>query len=193
MSAASIEAILAHWFADGRNTQRKAWFLRDDAFDASIRAQFGALLDPARQGALDAWTETPKGTLALLLVLDQFPRNLHRGTAEAFASDAHACAVARQAVLRRQHDRLLTPTERVFLYLPFEHSELLADQDLSVALFEGLRDSAPHRAPDGSIDHAWRHHAVIARFGRFPHRNAALGRPDTAAEAAYLALPGAGF
>lgn len=193
MSAASMDAILAHWFADGRNTPRKAWFLRDDGFDAGIRERFGALLDPARQGALDAWAETPAGALALLLVLDQFPRNLHRGTAEAFASDAHARAIARQAVLLRRHDRVLTPTERVFLYLPFEHSESLADQDLSVALFEGLRDSAPHRAPGSSIDYAWRHHAVIRRFGRFPHRNAALGREDTKDEAAYLALPGAGF
>ena len=193
MSATSIDAVLAHWFADGRNTPRKAWFLRDEAFDAGIRGEFGALLVPARQGALDAWAETPSGALALLLVLDQFPRNLHRGTAEAFASDAHARAIAWQAALVRRHDRDLTPTERVFLYLPFEHSEALADQDLSVALFEGLRDSAPHRPPGGSIDYAWRHHAVIARFGRFPHRNAALGRPNTAAEAAYLAVPGAGF
>lgn len=193
MSAASIDAILAHWFADGRNTPRKAWFLRDDAFDCGIRERFGALLGPARQGALDAWAETPSGALALLLVLDQFPRNLHRGTAEAFAADAHARAIARQAVLVRQHDRVLTPTERVFLYLPFEHSEALAEQDLSVALFEGLRDSAPHRAPGSSIDYAWRHHAVIRRFGRFAHRNAALGRGNTADETAYLALPGAGF
>lgn len=189
----NIETILAHWFADGRNTPRQTWFLRDDAFDAGICERFGTLLVPARQSALDAWAETSTGALALLLVLDQFPRNLHRGTAEAFASDPHARAIARQAVLVRRHDLALTPTERVFLYLPFEHSEAMADQDLAVALFEGLRDSAPHRAPGGSIDYAWRHHAVIRRYGRFPHRNAALAGENTAAEAAYLALPGAGF
>lgn len=187
------DAVLAFWFAEGRDTPRPAWFARDDAFDAAIRAQFGTLLGPARDGALDGWTATPLGTLALLLVLDQFPRNLHRGTAEVFESDPHARALAREAVLRRRDDLVLTSTERVFLYLPFEHSEAMADQNLSVALFEGLRDSSVHRRPGGSIDYAWRHRAVIERFGRFPHRNAALGRANTLAEAAYLAEPGAGF
>jgi len=188
-----IERILAFWFADGRDTPRKAWFVKDDAFDAAIRDQFATLITPGRDGALDHWAETPAGALALLLVLDQFPRNLHRGTAEAFASDDHARAIARDVVLARRLDLALTPTERVFLYLPFEHSESRADQDLSVALCEGLRDSAPHRAPGGAIDYAWRHRAVITRFGRFPHRNAALGRDSTVEEAAYLATPGAGF
>jgi uncharacterized protein (DUF924 family) len=189
----SAEAILAFWFAEGRNTPRKAWFVTDAEFDAAIRDRFGALLNPAREGALDGWAERPAGALALLVLLDQFPRNLHRGSPQAFGSDAHARAMARQAVLARGLDRALTPTERVFLYLPFEHSEAMADQDLSVTLFEGLRDSAPHRAPGGAIDYAWRHHAVIRRFGRFPHRNAVLGRASTADERAYLAAPGAGF
>jgi uncharacterized protein (DUF924 family) len=126
-------------------------------------------------------------------LLDQFPRNLHRGTPEAFASDAHARAIARQAVLREAHDLCLPHTARCFLYLPFEHSEDSADQDLSVTLFEGLRDDPVHAAPGGSIDYAWRHRAVIRRFGRFPHRNATLGRASTPEEAAYLAQPGAGF
>ncbi|MES2711793.1 MAG: DUF924 family protein [Pseudomonadota bacterium] len=189
----NADAVLAFWFAEGSDTPRKAWFVKDEAFDAAIRDQFGALLVPARDGALDGWAGTPAGALALLVVLDQFPRNLHRGSAEAFASDAHARVIAREVVLGRHMDRALTPTERVFLYLPFEHSEAMAEQDLSVALFEGLRDSAPHRAPGGSIDYAWRHRAVIRRFGRFPHRNAVLGRTNTDAEAAYLAQPGAGF
>ena len=191
MSAAPDD-VLAFWFAGGRDAWREAWFRRDDAFDAAIRDRFGALPAPARDGALDAWAATPAGALALLLVLDQFPRNLHRGAAEAFASDAQAREVARRAVLAQRFDLALTRTERVFLYLPFEHSEAMADQHLSVALFEGLRDDPAHRAPNGTIDYSWRHWHVIRRFGRFPHRNAALGRESTPAESAWLAT-GAGF
>jgi len=185
--------ILRFWFEGDHLAFQERWFKRDDAFDAAIRARFGTLPAAARAGALDAWAATPGGALALAIVLDQFPRNLHRGHAEAFACDAKARAVARQAVLRDRHDLKLTPTERTFLYLPFEHSEAMADQDLSVALFEGLRDDPVQRAPGGPIDYAWRHWQVIRRFGRFPHRNAALGRESTAEEAAYLATPGAGF
>jgi uncharacterized protein (DUF924 family) len=184
--------ILGFWFADGPDSFRDAWFKRDDAFDATIRTRFGALVPAAGDGALDAWAETPAGALALLILLDQFPRNIHRGSAEAFACDAHARAVARDTVLGRRHDLALRPTQRAFLYLPFEHSEAMADQDLSVALFEGLRDDPAHAKPGGTIDFAWRHRAVIARFGRFPHRNAALGRPGTAEEEAWLAA-GGGF
>lgn len=185
--------VLGFWFEGDPRAFRTKWFRRDDAFDAAIRGRFGALAEAAREGAHDAWAETPEGALALLLALDQFPRNLHRGTARAFASDARALAVARRAVLGRRVDLALAPTQRVFLYLPFEHAEGMAEQDLSVALFEGLRDHAPHNQPDGAVDFAWRHREVIRRFGRFPHRNAALGRGSTAAERAYLALPGAGF
>ncbi|MFL1460894.1 DUF924 family protein [Roseococcus sp. DSY-14] len=188
-----MREVLDFWFSDGPGTPRKAWFVRDDAFDDAIRQRFAALLAPAREGVLDGWADTAEGALALLLVLDQFPRNLHRGTPLAFAFDARAREVARRAVLGRRQDQALTPTQRVFLYLPFEHSEAMADQDLSVALFEGLRDSPPHRMPGGAIDYAWQHRRVIRRFGRFPHRNAALGRPSTPAEQAYLAQPGAGF
>ena len=186
------DRLLAFWFADGEHAFRQAWFRKDDAFDAACRDGFGTLVVPARDGALDAWAETPRGALALLLLLDQFPRNLFRGSAEAFASDAHARAVARRAVLDRGFDLALSPTARLFLYLPFEHGEALADQDLSVALFEGLRDIPAHAAPQGTIDYAWRHRVVIQRFGRFPHRNAALGRESTPAEQAWLAA-GGGF
>ncbi len=187
-----IDRILAFWFAEGPDTFRQAWFKKDEGFDATCRDAFGHLVVPAREGALDTWAEMPKGALALLLLLDQFPRNLFRGSAEAFASDAHARDVARRAVLGHRFDIVLTPTERVFLYLPFEHGEAPADQDLSVALFEGLRDSPAHAKQDGAIDYAWRHRAVIQRFGRFPHRNAALGRVSSAAEEAWLAA-GGGF
>jgi uncharacterized protein (DUF924 family) len=186
-------AVLAFWFEGDRETLRERWFTPDAAFDAAIRARFGALVAPAAAGAFDPWAATPEGALALCLLLDQFPRNLHRGTARAYACDPKAREIARAAVLRDRHDLRLTATERVFLYLPFEHSEDMADQDLSVALFEGLRDHPAHRAPGGTIDYAWRHWLVIREFGRFPHRNAALGRASTAAERAYLARPGAGF
>jgi uncharacterized protein (DUF924 family) len=184
--------ILAFWFADGPDSFREAWFKRDDAFDTAIRDNFGAVTQAAREGALDDWAARPDSALALLVLLDQFPRNLHRGSAAAFASDPHARAIARGVVLTHRFDLALTPVERVFLYLPFEHSEAMADQDVSVALFEGLRDDARMAKADGTIDYAWRHRAVIARFGRFPHRNAALGRDSTPAEQAWLAA-GGGF
>jgi uncharacterized protein (DUF924 family) len=184
--------VLGFWFADGPDTFREAWFKRDDAFDAAIRDRFAVAAIAAREGALDDWATQPDSALALLVLLDQFPRNLHRGSAEAFASDAHARAIARDVVLTHRFDLGLSHTERVFCYLPFEHSEAMADQDLSVALFEGLRDDARMAKPDGTIDYAWRHRVVIQRFGRFPHRNAALGRESTAAEQAWLAA-GGGF
>jgi uncharacterized protein (DUF924 family) len=185
--------VLDFWFTDGLDTFRPAWFQRDDEFDAEIRQHFGALVVPAQQGELDGWAKDAEGALALLLVLDQFPRNLFRGTPEAFASDPHARQIARQAVLERRHDLAVGPVARSFFYLPFEHGEALQDQDLSVTLFEGLRDHAPSRAPGGTIDYAWRHRQVICRFGRFPHRNGILGRSNTPAEETYLSQPGSGF
>lgn len=188
----TLQDVLGFWFADGPDTFREAWFKRDDAFDAAIRDRFGADVAAARGGAHAGWAETAEGALALAILLDQFPRNLHRGSAEAFAADAMMRGIARTAVLDRGFDLALAPTQRAFLYLPFEHSEAMADQDLSVALFEGLRDHPAHAKPEGTIDYAWRHRAVIVRFGRFPHRNAALGRESTPAEVAWLAA-GGGF
>ena len=187
----TAQDVLDFWFADGPDSFRTAWFQRDDRFDATIAERFAATLDAAAAGAHDAWATTAHGALALAIVLDQFPRNLFRGSARAFATDPAALALARRAV-ERALDRELTPTQRMFVYLPFEHSETMADQDLSVALFEGLRDIPAMAAPDGVIDYAWRHRAVIRRFGRFPHRNAALGRDSTEAERAWLAA-GGGF
>lgn len=186
--------ILDFWFGPDLAAWRvERWFRPDPGFDGACRDRFEHLLAPAREGAFDAWATTPDGALALLLLLDQFPRNLHRGTAAAFAADPKARAVARQVVLRDRLDLALPHSARCFLYLPFEHAETMAEQDLSVAFFEGLRDDPVHAAPDGSIAYAWAHRAVIRRFGRFPHRNAALGRATTPAEAEYLAQPGAGF
>lgn len=183
--------VLAFWFADGPDTHRARWFRRSDAFDAQIREKFGAAEADAHAGRLDSWASTPEGTLALAILLDQFPRNLFRGQARAFASDAAARALSRAAIARGE-DLRLTPTQRVFLYLPFEHGEALADQDLSVALFEGLRDIPTMAKPDAAIDYAWRHRAVIRTFGRFPHRNKALGRTSTPDEQAWLDA-GGGF
>ncbi|WP_376091090.1 DUF924 family protein [Roseomonas sp. CCTCC AB2023176] len=180
------EDLLAVWFADGPDAFRGAWFTADPVQDEALRARFGSLAEQAAGGTLGHLAGTPSGALALCLLLDQLPRNLHRGAAQAFAGDPAARQVARDAVLRDRHDRALAPMQRVFLYLPFEHSEDLADQDLSVALFEGLRDDARHAAMDGTIAYAWRHRRVVRRFGRFPHRNAALGRATTPAEAAFL-------
>lgn len=184
------DAVLRFWFGDDPTLFRDTWFRADPAFDATCRVQFGAALETARAGALDAWTTTPRGTLALVIVLDQFSRNIHRGTPDAFAADPRACALAATAVARGD-DRHLGPLERTFLYLPFEHAETLADQDMSVRLFETLRGTYDNA--DRAIDYAERHRDVIGRFGRFPHRNAILGRDSTVEELAYLAEPGSGF
>ncbi len=172
-----------------------AWFGRDAALDAAIGTRFAASVEAAGRGALDGWAAEPRGALALVILLDQFPRNLFRGSPRAFAFDAQARAAARLA-LARGDDRNLPPAGRLFLYLPFEHAEDRADQDLAVALFARLAAEAPPElaAPcAGLADYARRHHAVIARFGRFPHRNAVLGRPTTRQEAAWLADHPEGF
>jgi uncharacterized protein (DUF924 family) len=183
----STRDVLAFWFADDPATHRKVWFEKDAAFDAACTG-LAAARDLAKAGALDAWADTPRGGLALVVLLDQLSRNLHRGTAEAFAGDAKARVVARD-MITCGFDQALTPVERMFVYLPFEHSEELADQELSVRLFEALDAELSEK----TLDYAVRHRDVIRRFGRFPHRNTALGRPSTLDEQAYLAEPGAGF
>jgi uncharacterized protein (DUF924 family) len=186
----NADDVLDFWFQGDPNLfRRERWFKRDDAFDAQIRDRFGLAVEAALDGALDPWADTPEGMLALVIVLDQFPRNIHRGSYLAFAGDAHARHIAGDGVAGGV-DALLTPVQRCFVYLPFEHAEDLADQDFSVRLFETLAGE-PQLA--GSIDYARRHRDVIRHFGRFPHRNAALGRPSTLAEQEYLAEPGSGF
>ena len=182
-----FEAILDFWFADDPSAQRAVWFQKSDAFDAGCRA-FLDRHEAAKRGELDRWADTAEGALALLILLDQLSRNLHRGSPETFAADAKARAIA-TAAIDRGFDRALTPVQRMFVYLPFEHSEDLADQARSVALFETIRSDLGDR----TVDYAARHRDVIARFGRFPHRNAVLGRVNTQAEADYLAQPGSGF
>jgi uncharacterized protein (DUF924 family) len=181
--------VLDFWFAgDPNQFWRARWFTADPDFDATIRERFGFTHRAALDGALDGWAVTPDGALALVIVLDQFSRNIHRGSFRAFAGDAHARRIARAAI-ERGADASLTPMQRRFLYLPFAHSEHLADQDLSVRLFAKLTGEFSAEARD----YAENHRDVIRRFGRFPHRNAALRRADTPAEVAYLAEPAAGF
>lgn len=187
------QSVLAFWFgspdAPGYGQPRREWFRKCSAFDARIRARFEATFELAARGGLSEWRATPAGALALIIVFDQFPRNMYRDSARAFATDALALQTARDMVARGE-DRLLLPVQRHFVYLPFEHAEDLAMQEESVRLFETLRGD-PHS--EEAIDYAYRHHAIIARFGRFPHRNAILGRPSTAEEIEFLRQPGSGF
>lgn len=177
------EQVLDFWFAGDLATHRKEWFEKSAEFDATC-ARFAAALREARDGRLDHWAETPRGSLALIILLDQLSRNLHRGSPEAFAADAKAREIARKAIARG-FDQALGPVERMFIYLPLEHSEDLADQDLSVRLFTSLGEEM--------VRYAEEHREVIRRFGRFPHRNAAMGRASTPEELEYLAQPDAGF
>jgi uncharacterized protein (DUF924 family) len=153
------------------------WFAKDDAFDARFRAHCLPLYEAAARGELRAWQSDPESVLALVLLLDQFPRNCFRGTARMFATDAAARAVA-TAAMDAGHDHAVAAELRVFFYLPYEHSEDLADQDRSVALAAPL--SAEY------LSYAKLHRDVIRRFGRFPHRNAILGRETTAEEQRFL-------
>ena len=191
---AQAQDVLDFWFLPPDNRDygqaRGEWFRKDDAFDAHIRARFGTLIDAAIEGGLRAWEATPHGALARLIVLDQFTRNVYRGTPRAFAGDAQALALA-VALTQAGQDQLLPPMLRAFAYLPFEHAEDLAMQARAVELFQLLSQAQP--GFDGMLDYAQRHQEVIARFGRFPHRNAMLGRPSTPEEVEFLRQPGSSF
>jgi len=185
----TIYSVLRFWFGAERGKARAEWFRKDERFDGEIRDRFGALHERASRRELDGWRAQPDSMLALVVVLDQFSRNLQRGDARAFAQDAYALECAKEAVARGD-DRRALPVERQFLYLPFEHSENLADQDRGVELMRTLDDFEETR---GISDWAERHRVIIRRFGRFPHRNAALGRASTAEEIEFLKQPGSGF
>jgi uncharacterized protein (DUF924 family) len=193
-TAAPARVVLDFWFlpADhpGYGTYRAEWFRKDDAFDAAIRARFGAVVEAALSGAPNEGSD--ETLLARILLLDQFTRNIFRGTPRAFAGDAQALQLA-ETLVAAGRDKNLTPWQRWFAYLPFEHSESLLDQERSVALFAALRREMQHEAFDSAHDYALRHRAVIERFGRFPHRNAILGRASTAEEIQFLEQPGSSF
>ena len=175
----SPQAVLAFW----RDAGPDKWFKKNDAFDQDIRERFLETYEAAAAGTLGAWEATPDGVLALVIVLDQFPRNMFRGAARAFAADPLARAVADRA-LARGFDRAMAQADRQFFYLPFEHSEMLADQERCCDLFRATGDAE-------LVKWAELHADIIRRFGRFPHRNAALGRATTAEEQAFL--DGGGF
>jgi len=190
----TADDVLDFWFgAPGSlvyGKPRGEWFRKSDAFDAEIAQRFGPLIESALSGDLRHWDAQPEHALARILLLDQFARNVFRETPRAFAGDAMALAAAR-AMVDSGQDRALLAVQRSFVYLPFEHAEDLGLQDEAVHLFTQLAGEAPEL--ESALDYAHRHHAVIARFGRFPHRNALLGRASTAEELAFLLEPGSRF
>ena len=187
----TITGIHDFWFGeldkDGLcKTDRNAlWFGADEATDTRCRALFGASLALAQSGKLDSWESTDRGLIALVVLLDQFSRNIHRGTVHAFGGDPKALALAQDAIASGRHLRLPL-IHRVFLYLPLEHSEELVLQNQCVALFEELALVSDHPQLTSFTRYARAHRDVIAKFGRFPHRNAALERSSSPAEIAYL-------
>jgi len=195
------ERVLSFWFgeldAEGLahpDTQRR-WFTKDEAFDAALRDNFledhRAIVGEEREH----WLVDPRGRLAYVVVLDQFSRNMFRGTPQMFATDAQALRAAKGCI-EKGADRPLAVAERQFMYMPFMHSEELADQDRCIELFEALRDEQTGRCRD-SVENALRfavmHRDIVAKFGRFPHRNAILGRASTPEEAQFLEGPNSGF
>lgn len=176
---AEAAEIIRFW----RDAGPDRWYRKDDAFDREIADRFGQLHAGARSGDNDPWAENPDGALALILLLDQFSRNIFRGTAQAFAQDAKALRIAHEAIARG-FDKQADPVLRAFFYLPFMHSERIADQERCVALCHSLPD--PENLP-----YAREHERIIRRFGRFPHRNPSLGRHTSPAEQVFLS--GGGF
>jgi len=178
----SIRDVLDFWFLPlsdpDHGKPREVWWTGPAEFDAEIGARFGTAVDRAVDGAFDAWRQSPDGALAHIILCDQFPRNIHRRSARAFAGDAKALETARLA-LARSHPAAFNLTMRLFFYLPFQHSEALSDQELGCALFAPFEDAE-------TMKHAIEHRDVIVRFGRFPHRNDVLGRVCTEDELDYL-------
>jgi uncharacterized protein (DUF924 family) len=182
-----VDEILNFWFGDGSDPEHeRRWFVQDAGFDLICRNGFLADHESAARGELDSWKNEASSALALILLLDQFPRNIFRGSARAFATDSKALATAKDAIARG-FDLALLPVRRSFIYIPFQHSENLDDQHESLTLFRELATEHPEMA--GHLKYADNHFEVIRRFGRFPHRNAVLGRPSTPEETAFLKRP----
>ncbi len=193
--------ILQYWFGDvdslGRSDMlhSRRWFMKDDAFDREITERFADTYADVRGGLREAWLDDPRGRVAYVIVLDQFPRNMFRGTARAFEGDRQSLAAAVEGVARHD-DAELTVSERSFLYMPYMHSEDIDMQERSVALFTELAANAPSELRGSmvaAVQYAEKHHEIIARYGRFPHRNTALGRESTPEEIAFISQPGSGF
>ena len=187
--------VLSFWFEDATRSpealQRRGavWFRADPVFDRECATRLGAALEEAARGGLQSWTESPHGRLALVILVDQMPRNIHRGSPAAFMHDAQAAAHC-VAAIESGEDRSLHPVERVFLYMPLQHAEDLALQRLSIKQFESLAAEVDDAWRDNfteNVQYAREHHDIVERFGRFPHRNRILGRESTEEELRYLA------
>lgn len=188
----TAQDVLELWFSDRART---LWFDKNDAFDAEIRDRFGTLVDEAIAGKHGDWAATSDGALALVIVLDQFPRNIFRGSPRAFSGDARAREIAGIAI-DKQLDRQQPLDRRAFFYLPYQHSESLEDQNRSIELYKKWveeHDAAGRKSAEEDMVYADRHHEIIRRFGRFPHRNATLGRESTPEELEFLAGPRSSF
>ena len=197
----SADGVLDYWFGSDPDDavvakeKSRMWWKSDPAVDDDLRARFTGLVETAGRDELAEWASTPQGLLALIILTDQFPRNIHRNTPRAFLFDPLARAHCRDGIARGMDIRL-RPIERVFHYLPLEHSESLQDQHESVRLFSSLATNAGPDLKelfDGYLRYAERHRDIIARFGRFPHRNRILGRPSSGEETAFLQTPGSSF
>ena len=194
LDLSSSQSVLDFWFgAPGSpeyGTARDEWFSQNAGFDRQVIERFGPLIEQALKDELADWANEPQSALARILLLDQFTRNGYRGTPQAFAGDALALKAA-QDMVARGWDLLLRPLDRVFIYLPFEHAEDLAAQRQALHLFTKLAEADPQFV--GYATWARKHHDVIERFGRFPHRNAVLGQASTPEEEAFLTQPGSRF
>ena len=190
----NAQAVLDFWFAapgaPEHGAVRALWFRKSDETDHQIAERFGPLIEQALRGELENWAAEPPGALAQIVLLDQFTRNTFRDTPRAFAGDKRALAAA-MAMLGSRQDQSLLPVQRVFVYLPFEHAEGIVMQEEAVRLFTRLVADAP--GLQNMLDYAQRHHDVVQRFGRFPHRNEILGRQSTAEEVEFLRQPGSRF
>ena len=191
MPTQEFQALLDFWFGD---SSRQQWFNPGPGFDEQCASQCARWLAPAAAGELATWLQSPQGRLAFIVLTDQLPRNIHRGSAEAYAWDNLALTASREG-LEVGDDRALNWDERAFFYMPFEHSENLLDQHLAVGLFSHLRDESPREMREqtgNQLRFAQQHRRIILRFGRFPHRNAVLGRLSSNEELEFIAA-GDGF
>ena len=182
MTLVQPDEVVRYWF---ETLSPEDWYGAPPEVDAEIARRFGKVYESLSDAVPEAWLQTPQGRLAAILVLDQLPRNIYRGTSQAFATDDKALALSKDAIAAGA-DRELPPEQRAFLYMPFQHAEDLAEQRRSLELFEALGNP-------NNLDFAVRHYDIIARFGRFPHRNEVLGRASTLEELAFLKEPGSSF
>jgi len=191
----TIDSVIRYWFGEASSSadinaeKKRLWWSKNEKVDEKIADRFSALIDAVASGELDHWNESDNGLLASIICTDQFPRNIYRGHSKSFSYDQIALRFARQAIAMG-FDRKLSLIKRVFIYMPFEHSEEISDQQQAVSLMQSLVEQSSTDEKD--VFAGW-HHEVIAEFGRFPHRNAILGRESTEKELVFLKKPGSSF